>query len=247
LIERQRLNFRHKNTTVKPLTILLAWASLTAYSQIEVGLKAGISLTGQSAKQSGPGVDTGIDMYEIVGAKPIGALNGGFYVELKRSPRFSLQTEIIFKGGGYKRSFDYANGYSYSEKFKISYIDIPLLARHNVIINERLGVFMLGGPYVGFWVSAHKIIDQGGGKEYETQGSYFSEIRKDAEVGAVLAGGARYKTPFGKFSLELRVVKSLTNIYKPQYDYDATGGTYSVGLQLSYIYTLNELFGPQKK
>jgi hypothetical protein len=221
--------------------------SLTASAQLEVGLKAGVSLTGQTAKQTGPGTSTGIDMYEIANAQPIMALNGGFYVELKRSPNFSLQPEIIFKGGGYKRSFDYANGFSYKEKFKISYIDIPVLARYNVNMNERLGAFLLGGPYVGFLVAAHKIVDQNGEKEYESRSRYFSDIRKDAEVGAVLAGGARYKTPMGKFSLELRFVKSFTNIYKPQYDYDASGGTYSIGVQLSYIYTVNELFGPQKK
>jgi Outer membrane protein beta-barrel domain len=227
--------------------LALILISLVATAQIEVGLKAGVSLTGQNAKQTGPGVDTGIDMYEMANAKSITALNGGFYIELKRSPNFSIQPEIIFKGGGYKRSFDYASGFSYKEKFKISYIDIPVLARYNVTINEQLSVFLLGGPYVGFWVSAHRILDQDGEKEYETRRSYFSEIRKDAELGAVLAGGVKYRTPFGKFSLELRAIKSFTNIYLPQYDYNATGGTYSVGLQLSYIYTLNELFGPQTK
>jgi hypothetical protein len=229
------------------LILISLLISLATYAQPEVGLKAGISLTGQTAKQTGPGTSTGIDMYEIANAKSILALTGGFYVELKRSPNFSIQPEIIFKGGGYKRSFDYTSGYSYQEKFKISYIDIPLLARYNVSIHERLGTFLLGGPYVGFLVTAHKIVDQNGEKEYESRSRYFSDIRKDAEVGAVLAGGARYKTPIGKISLELRFVKSFTNIYKPQYDYDATGGTYSIGLQLSYIYTWNELFGPQKK
>jgi hypothetical protein len=73
------------------------------------------------------------------------------------------------------------------------------------------------------------------------------ETRQSGEAGLILAGGGITKTSIGKFGVELRYMHSITNIYKPAYNIDSKGGSFSFGIQFSYIYDVDQILGPRKK
>lgn len=219
--------------------LFLFLISVTANAQIQVGLKAGASLSGERTKSD----DVAPIYLSPVDSKALAGLNGGIYVEIKRNTNLSFQPELNFRNAGFylpKTNFS-------DQKLRMSYVDAIFLFKYYLTNYGNIRVYGLAGPYGGVRVLANLISKYDDEKEFESMDGQLSETRQAGEVGLILAGGGITQTPIGKIAVELRYLNSLTNIYKSAYGIDSKGSSFSFGVQLSYIYDLNQILGPRKK
>jgi len=168
-----------------PFFILLVFISSIelAQAQLGVGLKAGVNI----ANQKGTDLDYEIDLKSLAG------FHAGGYVNYFLSDPVAVQVEILFsqKGSKWDDSFD-------SAKDILSYFDIPLLIRYQIL--EFLNVH--AGPQFGFLTSAKTKYDDG----YEEDAK---DWYKSTDVGLVL--GAEGNFPF-KINVTIRYIVGLSNI-----------------------------------
>jgi hypothetical protein len=219
--------------------LVLTLSSLTAGAQVEVGLKAGVSLSGERAKSD----DVAPIYLNSVDSKALAGLNGGIYVEIRRKENLSLQPELNFRNAGFHLP---KNNFA-DQKLRMSYVDVSLLFKYYLTTYKNVRVYSMAGPYGGVRVDANLISQYDDEKEYESMDGQLEETRQSGEAGLILAAGGITQTSFGKFGVELRYMHSITNIYKPAYNINAKGSSFSFGIQLSYIYDLNQILGPRKK
>lgn len=154
-----------------------------AHAQLGVGLKAGVNV----ANQKGTNLDYEIDLKSLTG------FHAGGYVHYFFSDPIAVQVEILFsqKGSKWDDSFN-------SAKDILSYIDIPLLIRYQIL--KFLNVH--AGPQFGFLMSAKTKYDDG----YDEDAK---DWYKSTDVG--LALGAEGNLPF-RINITLRYILGLNNI-----------------------------------
>lgn len=138
--------------------IILTTAMLFAFgisnaqgdSGIKFGVKAGLNIANQKYSEINADYD-----------KPNTSSRTGFHIggfaEIKISEKFALQPELLFSTQGSKSDYSekesFGGGsYSYSseDKYNLSYLNIPIMAKYYVI--EKLSIEV--GPQIGFLLSA---------------------------------------------------------------------------------------------
>lgn len=78
----------------------------------------------------------------------VGFQIGGF-VEFKISDKFAIQPELMYSAQGVKQSYSEA-GYSYDSDYKLSYLNVPVMAKFYATPKFSLEF----GPQIGFLLSA---------------------------------------------------------------------------------------------
>lgn len=224
---------------MKVLLLFFLLITLTTNAQVEVGLKAGISMSGEQAKSD----DVAPLYLSPVDSKSLAGINGGVYAEIRQNRNFSIQPEINFRNGGFQLS---ENNFA-DQKLRLSYIDASFLFKYYLTTYKNFRIYGMAGPYGGVRVLANLISKYDEDKEYESMDGQLGETRKPGEAGLILSGGAITNTAIGKLGVELRYMHAITNIYKPAYNINSKGSSSSFGIQISYIYTLNQILGPRKK
>jgi|SRR5690606_13034398 len=122
----------------------------------------------------------------------------GGVAEIKFSEKFSFQPELLYSSQGSKfEESESAGGisYSYEEKLKLDYINIPLMAKYYV----AEGFSLEAGPQVGFLVSANgeyeEVISGGGMDESDSGDADVKEFYKGIDFGVNI--GVGYKMESG--------------------------------------------------
>lgn len=179
--------------------ILLAGSQIFA-SDLELGLKAGIVRSKACFTRDLP-----YTFVESLNAFSVGSFLSFFFIK----NQFGIQPEINYSVKG----FDIVEediGQEISSKYKISYIEIPVLISYRFPLRGRLKPGLVFGPYFGF---AHKV------REVQTifgntEKRELDDNLKKTDVGLVFGGNVRYQ--FGKINLMLsaRYSLGLTNISK---------------------------------
>ena len=130
------------------LFVFLVTSFTAAWSQISLGVKAGVNLAGQTF--SGGGYTTSPDF------RP-GILLGG-YAHVKFNPHFGLQPEVYYSMQGAK---------SGPVIYKADYINVPVLLRWNISENFNLhagpqfGLLLTGKQSTSTAYSNYKSLDVG--------------------------------------------------------------------------------------
>lgn len=144
----------------------------------------------------------------------------GLVAEIMLTDQFAFQPEILYSAQGARAEETYReDGFEefYEADLKLSYINIPLLAKY--YIAEGLSLQL--GPQIGFLVSANS--DYTGTYSYEgvTETESESEDMKEYmnSVDFALAGGVGYKLDMGLF-FNARYGLGLSNIHKNEDDDD---------------------------
>lgn len=75
---------------MKLTTQILVTYAATATAQIQIGLKVGASLSSESTK-------TDPVYLPLKDSKPLADLNGGVYIEFKKSDKLSFQSQLNFR------------------------------------------------------------------------------------------------------------------------------------------------------
>jgi hypothetical protein len=170
-----------------------------AYGQgLSGGIKAGLNLANQTYKSSGYTVSPSF----------LPGMHAGAYVTWMFSEHLGLQPEVMYSAQGAKNG-DY--------KFKVNYVNIPVLVRYNV--NDLLSFH--AGPQFGILTSA---------KEGTTETDVKDQV-KGSDMG--VAAGVGIDLPM-KLNFSFRFIQGLSNINEA--NSSVTQKNYN--LQFSVGYTL---------
>jgi len=185
--------------------MLVAACSLSA--QTRVGLKTGIALGS---------VTTNDDEIKEDGSNLASFQFGGFF-DTKLSSSLSLQTQVLFLGKGTAVAHD-----DHKDQFRFAAIDVPL----QVLYRSKSGLFIGGGPNLGFNLSAKHIHE--GEKEEIAIGDAAGQV-KGFDFG--VTGSAGYQSKSG-LVLSVSYVKGITNLQNaPNFEWQNN----VVGLNIGYL------------
>jgi hypothetical protein len=158
---------------------IMFFASVGAFAQgVSGGIKAGLNLANQTYSSSGYTTSPSF----------LPALHGGVYLTAMFTNHFGLQPELLYSGQGAK---------SGDEKFKLAYINIPVLLRYNV--NSLLSFH--AGPQVGFLMSAKDKVS--------SNSTDIKDQFKSSDVS--VAAGIGIDLPI-KLNFSFRFVKGLSDV-----------------------------------
>lgn len=188
------LSFKMKSLTKIVVTLVFATLLFTnsvSAQDLRFGFKGGVNLSNMDAKDLS-------DKNMIIG------FNGGLFLKVPISENFAFQPELLYTTKGAELKYDnlLATG---TASFKLSYIELPLLA----VINITKNINIHGGAYIASLIGANvKNVSDVGifNFENELEKSDFEAI----DYG--LVGGVGLD--FEKFSIGLRYDYGLTPVGK---------------------------------
>lgn len=179
-------------------------AGAAGKAEVTAGLKTGLNIADFAGGDSDPGGE---------GTKGLkaGLVIGG-YVIFPGNRYFRVQPEFLIssKGAVYKNS---VLGVHYESRIKLTYIEIPVLARFDIESRSGAKPAILVGPSFGIKVAARtesRIIG--------SSSSDNAENIKTLDPGIVLGGVVDIPAGAGAFTLEARYTRSLLTIS------ESTGG-----------------------
>lgn len=179
--------------------------------EMEWGLTAGMIRSHSDISRDLPGISWG----------PIKEFSYGSYLALFFiGDQFGLQPEIHYSIKGFDtRETD--QGQDISSKYKISYIEIPLLLSYKLPLRGRLKPGVVIGPYFGFARKVKEVQTIFGSTEERELGDNL----KETDIGMVFGGSVRYR--LGRVILILTARYSLglvtisQNIQEVAYDFQS--------------------------
>ena len=188
--------------------MILAFGSGTAYADVEKGVKAGVNLSTFSISR---------DIVTEIQAVPHFRI--GAFVSFDVLKSIAIQPELYYSIKGPKL-IETIYGPK-PGKWKLSYIDIPVLAKIKFNIKGNLKPGLLIGPYAAFNTGAKWIVE---GLEDED----IKESIKNIDYGIVLGGSVDIKIYDWKLILDVRYNIGLSNIGdKGSEDYNAKNRSFS--------------------
>ena len=159
--------------------------------------------------------------------KAISGFTGGAAIEAKMSSFFSWQAELLFVTKGFSDKFS-GPGYSYTYSQKISYLEIPLLAKGN-FTQGKFKAFILAGPsiayglggkyaYSGSYTSSGTIYFKSAPANYTGNDSYYNKNETNQiDIGLQFGGGVGYELGPGVIILDARYGMGFIDLYKKAY------------------------------
>lgn len=184
-------------------TVFAVFVFINGYSQeLRIGAKAGVNFASIG----------GDDSEELDGRT---SFHIGGLVEIPISEKFAVQPELLYssQGAKYEESESFEGGsYSYEEKYKLDYINIPIMAKYYII--DGLSVEL--GPQFGILVSAKAEYESSENGESESAEDDVKEFFNTLDIGAGI--GASYRLPMGVF-FSGRYVLGISNINKDSDDF----------------------------
>jgi hypothetical protein len=188
-----------KTFRIVPIVLLLSLSILSVSGQqTHFGLKAGLNL-------SSVAVENGIDYKTRTG------IHFGGLAHIHISTHFALQPELVFSMQG---------GETNTSKYKLNYINVPVLAQYMTNDGFRLQT----GPQIGFLTSA----------KIKTGNVEVTLTDSRSSVDLSWAFGASYLFPQG-IGIDARYNLGLTNIVDSD-DYSEKNRVFQVGLFYQFMH-----------
>lgn len=166
----------------------------------EPGLKLGFIRTQASVSRGIPGISWG----------PIHEFSAGLYLSVDIvGGQLGLQPEINFMAKGFD-ALENDQGEEVSSKYKISYIEIPVLVYWKLPFKGRLRPGFCFGPYFGIATKVMEVQTAFG----ETEKRKLGDNLKGRDFGLVFGGNIRYGLGSVVLMLDVRYSLGLSNISK---------------------------------
>jgi hypothetical protein len=163
-------------------TTVFCLLSVCAFSQIDLGVKAGLNLADFSGDDLG---DSKMRPSYLAGA----------YLGIGLGEKFAIQPEVLFVSSGSK----FEDG-SDKSTYKLNYISIPIMFKYKIV--EMFNV--QAGPQIGILASAKNEIETGGNKTDVD----IKDSLKSSDFGLAVGAGL----DFGKFNVSARYCFGLSDI-----------------------------------
>lgn len=170
---------------------MMLLVSTAAFSQAQVGLRAGANWATIFGEEAPSGVERPWRSGFTIG------LASSFHI----TPMFAIAPELNFSQRG-DRTTGTAAGVNFDSKNRLNYLEIPVLFR--LSFGDVLKGYVNAGPAFSYWL---------GGK-FDNEDINFSEIDDERrwEVGAAFGGGVQLDTEGGSFLIDLRYTRGFTDI-----------------------------------
>ncbi len=181
------------------IVVLLSLSVLVQAQDTHFGIKAGLNVTSLD-------VEDGVD-YDAKAGVHFGGL-----AHVHLTPHFAVQPEVVFSMQG---------GKSGNEKWKINYLNIPVLFQFMTGSGFRLQT----GPQLGFAVSSEY---KNGDVEVD-----YGDATKTVDLS--WSFGASYLFPEG-IGVDARYNHGITDVYEP-HTYDVRNRVFQVGLFYQFMNT----------
>jgi hypothetical protein len=200
-----------------------------AVSQSVFSQKSGIGLriNGHFANFSLPkSVET--DFSQFGGLKNLTAIGFAIPVEIGISDMFSVQAELMYLQKGFKISTNILGLATIDADQKVNYLEIPLLAKLNLLADAPLNISILVGPSFGYAMSGKTFSNtsiSGGVSQSSTEDVDFTDYNR-FEIGAHAGINLGFKVGSGKIVLDGRNLLGFTKLNKTAVEISVpTGGT----------------------
>ena len=195
--------------------VLILTALLFSFSSnaqgVRLGVKAGLNLSNFT------GDDT-----EDLSSKA--GIHFGAVAEIGISETFSIQPEVVYSAQG----AEYEDSDGYDGEFKFNYLNVPVLAKVEVID----GLCLEAGPQIGFLLTAEDEYDDGAG---DSGTDDIKEFFKSTDLAVAL--GASYEIIDGLF-LGARYNIGVTDIWDTD-DVNLSNQTSVFQFSLGYLFDLS--------
>ncbi len=257
----------NKRTLFTLLCFFTVTNFVTAQSDILIGLKGGFGLPGLTLKSSNPVID---------GFKTNTTPVYGLVLETQLSNRFSLVSEFNYAelnitkdGNQVIPKSSYSNlqiagatipAYLYADfksHFVMKYLEIPLMLKYQMPINESLDFYVNAGPFAGILINGN-VDTEGFGKIYTNKEhtKEFSPIKlnltqeqdittrlNQTNIGIQSGIGLLYKTGFGKLIFAANSTFGFIPIQASADD--GKNNTRGLNLSLGYLFPLTRSRGEE--
>ncbi|MEZ5063459.1 MAG: porin family protein [bacterium] len=169
-------------------------------SPYHFGVKGGMNMSNLS-----------VDPVELEESDTLNSFAVGAWWGMPLNRRFSLQTEALYTVKG-----DTESGPGYTATTKMSYIDVPVLAKVGFLHDSPARPSLFFGPSMAVNLSASSKLT---GADSEIELDVKNEVNT-FDLGLVLGGGVDFAVGGRSFGVDLRYSKGLTNVAG-----DAVGAT----------------------
>ncbi len=183
------------------LLLLLCTGLLSSGSPLdgqELGVRAGRIRSHADISRGLPGITY----------QSINNYSAGIFLSLDLFGRqLGLQPEVNYVVKGFDAK-EIDRGEEVSSKYKISYIEVPLLVYYRAPLKGRFKPGAFFGPYLGF---AHKVMEVQTAFG-ETEKRELDDNLKGQDLGLVFGGNVRYRLGFINLMLDIRYSLGFNNI-----------------------------------
>lgn len=165
----------------------------------------------------GKGIKAGVTLGNFAGADADGlgetkkmslGFGGGGFITYGFTPMFAIQPEVLFMTKGVKYEEDGGDG---TDKFKLSYIEVPVLLKVMPQMQGNVKPNFFAGPFVGFLMSAKDKAE--GWTDAEDNGDFdIKDDMKSIEFGLAVGAGVDFGMGKGKVTLDARYDLGLSKI-----------------------------------
>jgi len=190
--------------------ILLAPGNPLLSSELELGIRVGMLRSKADISRDLPGITIG-SMDTI----SFGSFLSYFFI----GDQLGLQPEIHYSVKGFD-ALETDLGQEISSKYKVSYIQLPLLVSYRLPLKSRIKPGLVIGPYFGFARKVREVQNAFG----ETEERDLGDNLKQTDIGLVFGGNVRYRLGLVSIVLSARYNLGLVNISKDitevSYDFD---------------------------
>jgi hypothetical protein len=157
-------------------------------------------------------------------------LGVGGVLEYGINDKLSFVTEPMLLGKGAKGDAAF-EGYTLDVKVKLSYFELPLLAKYTLSDTGKAQPYLLAGPTIGFKTGAKVVAKVGGGEDGEDTSDTedISEEVSGTDLGLAFGGGVSMPVASGRAFVEAQYVLGLANI-----DTSEESSTKNKGFQLRF-------------
>lgn len=179
----------------------------------QMDIKPGIKVGGNLASLGGDDAQLlfqlGGQQQEIPIDRRSGFMVGGFAVVDLAGP-IALQPELLYVQKGAKTEIDFGfqgQTQTITSTLKLSYIQLPVLAKFQIPVSGPVSPNVFAGPNVGFNISATNETEGGGESESEDV-----EGVSGTDYGLTIGAGADFGLSLGTVTVDLRYELGLANL-----------------------------------
>lgn len=152
------------------LVLAVLFIIATTAQPAELGFTGGLNM----ANQTGDWTEN----------KTLLTFGGGAFGSVPLAPQISVQAEVLYMMKGTKWDYE-EDGISIEEKFKLTYLEIPVLFKYEVPMEGSISPLFFAGPALGILLSAKVDV---AGIELDVK-----DFTKGTDFGVVFGGGAAVK------------------------------------------------------
>ncbi|WP_100614395.1 porin family protein [Confluentibacter citreus] len=197
-----------KNRIYSALILIFGASLITAQAQtndplqVQFGVKGGVNFSNMYTE-------------DVDDDNMLTSFNAGLYVNIPVSSSLSIQPEFLYSRKGSELSYDnlFATG---TAKFKLNYIEVPVLLKMNVTDNFNIHV----GPYVAYLIDS-QVTNESSEGTYDFESNFDNDDFNKFDAG--LSAGIGFD--FDSFGIGARYNYGLIAVGKER---DFGGTTYTV-------------------